>query len=188
MLKAQVHPHFLFNTLNNIYSFAMSAPPFAARLVDNLSGTMHYMTAECEAPAVPLDKELRLIRDYIELEKVRYGDRLHTDIMVDGNSGGKLIDPLLMIPLVENCFKHGASLLLEGSWIKLHIFIESAVLKVEVRNNKPLHTPYTNRQGIGLNNVRKRLRLLHPENHSLEIHSAPEEFTVFLQVPLKQQH
>jgi len=188
MLKAQVHPHFLFNTLNNIYAFALSSPPFAAQLVDNLSGTMHYMTAECEAPLVPLDKELRLISNYIELEKVRYGDRLYTDIAVDGDSGGKLIDPLLMIPLVENCFKHGASLLLEGSWIKLHIFIGSADLRVKVCNNKPLHSPYTNRQGIGLNNVRKRLQLLHPGNHSLEIRSAPEEFTVFLQVPLKQQH
>ena len=188
MLKAQVHPHFLFNTLNNIYSFALTGSPYAAGLVDNLSGTMHYMTAECEAPLVPLDKELRLISNYIELEKVRYGDRLDTDIRVDGDSSGKMVDPLLMIPLVENCFKHGASLLLEGSWIKLHIFIGSAVLRVEVCNNKPLHVPQGNRQGIGLNNVRKRLQLLHPGNHLLEIRSAPEEFTVFLQVPLKQQH
>jgi len=187
LLKAQVHPHFLFNTLNNIYAFALSSPPFAARLVDNLSGTMRYMTVECETPLVPLDKELRLISDYIELEKVRYGDRLHTDIVVEGDSSGKMIDPLLMIPLIENCFKHGASLLLEEAWIKLHIFIGSAVLRVEVSNNKPLHVPHTNRQGIGLNNVRKRLQLLHPGNHSLEIHSAPELFTVFLQVPLKQQ-
>jgi hypothetical protein len=187
MLKAQVHPHFLFNTLNNIYAFALSSPSFAAGLVGNLSGTMHYMIAECEAPLVPLDKELLLIRNYMELEKVRYGDRLDIQINVNGDSSGKMIDPLLMIPLVENCFKHGASRLLDDSWIKLHIFIEGDSLRAGFSNNKPLHSPHTNRQGIGLNNVRKRLQLLHPGNHSLEIHSAPEIFTVFLQVPLKHQ-
>ncbi len=84
LLKAQVHPHFLFNTLNNIYSFALTESPYAAELVDKLSGMIDYMTTEGEKPFVALEKEIQLIKDYIGLEKVRYGDRLNMQVEING--------------------------------------------------------------------------------------------------------
>jgi hypothetical protein len=185
LLKAQVHPHFLFNTLNNIYSFSRHQPGVALRLVEHLSSTVRYMTTECSAEIVSLEKELKLVRDYIELERVRYGERLSVTLNVEGETAAKSIDPLLLIPLVENCFKHGASQLLEAPWIKVSIFIEGLVARVEVSNNRPAESPRAVQGGIGLANVRKRLNLLHPGNHLLEILPVPGEFLVRMQVPLR---
>ena len=185
LLKAQVHPHFLFNTLNNIYSFSRRQPGVALQLIENLSSTLRYMSTECSADFVALEKELDLIRDYIELERVRYGDRLSVTLRVEGESGEKYIDPLLLIPLVENCFKHGASQLLEAPWIKVLIFIEGLVVRVEVSNNRPLAAPRAENKGIGLANVRKRLSLLHPGNHLLEIRRDEDRFLVRMEVPLR---
>lgn len=186
LLKARVHPHFLFNTLNNIYSYSYDRPADAAGLAESLSGTMRYMIRDCEASLVPLEKELKMIEDYIQLEKVRYGNRLSVTISKDGDPAGKMIAPLLMIPFVENAFKHGASQLMEGSWIKLRIFIGDAVLQLEVSNNKPSRPMLQNEKGgIGLSTVRKRLELLYPCNHSLTIDPAPEIFRTLVQVPLQ---
>ena len=121
LLKAQIHPHFLFNTLNNIYSFNLDKSPLAADLVLKLSHTLKYMVNDCEAALVPLDKELKMLQDYIGLEKVRYGKRLKITADITGDSKNKLITPLLMIPFVENSFKHGASKMLEHPWIRMQI-------------------------------------------------------------------
>lgn len=185
-LKAQIHPHFLFNTLNNIYSYALVNSKYATRLIDNLSAIMRYMIKDCEAPLVPLENELKIIYDYIELEKVRYDKRLATYVIIEGETAGKMIDPLLIIPLIENCFKHGASQTRQKTWIRVRIFIENAVIRVEVCNRKPPGTFQANKKGIGLNNIRKRLELLHPENHLLKIQSLTSVFKVYMQVPLSQ--
>jgi hypothetical protein len=89
LLKAQVHPHFLFNTLNNIYSFTLSQPPKAAKLIQSLSDTLHYMIIECEPALVDVDKELKMIRDYVKLEKIRYGERLHLNLQIEKEAGNK---------------------------------------------------------------------------------------------------
>lgn len=185
LLKAQVHPHFLFNTLNNIYSFSRRQPGIALDLIENLSSTVRYMTKECSAEYVPLGKELDLIRDYIELERVRYGERLKVTLRVEGEADDKYIDPLLLIPLVENCFKHGASQLLEDAWIKVFIFIDELELCAEMSNNRPVAPGQPGKKGIGLANVRKRLRLLHPGNHVLEIRPGEDQFFVRIQLPLR---
>jgi len=186
LLKARVHPHFLFNTLNNIYSFTYDRPTDAVGLAESLSGTMRYMIEDCEASLVPLEKELKMIEDYIQLEKVRYGPRLSVTLSVDGDPGGKMIAPLLMIPFVENAFKHGASQMTESSWIKMRIFIKDAVLQMEVSNNKPSRPTQQNEKGgIGLSTVRKRLELLYPGSHLLTIDPAPEIFRTLVQVPLQ---
>jgi LytS/YehU family sensor histidine kinase len=184
LLKAQVHPHFLFNTLNNIYSFSRRRPGISLRLIESLSSTVRYMTTECSAEVVSLEKELESIRDYIELERVRYSDRLNITLNVQGECEHKCIAPLLLIPLVENCFKHGASQLLETPWIKVLIFIEGLFLRAEISNNKPLLCPMHENRGIGIANVRKRLSLLHPGNHTLEIRGGEDTFLVRMQVPL----
>jgi hypothetical protein len=186
LLKARVHPHFLFNTLNNIYSYTYDRPADAVGLAESLAGTMRYMIRDCEASLVPLEKELKMINDYIQLEKVRYGGRLSVDISMDGDPTGKLVSPLLMIPFVENAFKHGASQMMEGGWIKIAIFIRHTTLRLEVSNNRPLRPVLQNEKGgIGLRTVRKRLELLYPGDHLLKIDSTSQIFRIQVQVPLQ---
>lgn len=185
LLKAQVHPHFLFNTLNNIYSFTLNSPPKAASLVSKLSHTIKYMTHDCEAELVPLEKEIQMIKDYIGLEKVRYGERLDLRVDIKGSSDNKLISPLLLIPFVENSFKHGSSKMLEYPWTMIEISIQDNILAFNISNSKPHHNPSSNGlNGIGLTNVRKRLQLLYPAQHLLELSSDEFSFHVKLTLPL----
>lgn len=167
LLKAQVHPHFLFNTLNNIYSFTLDRSPVAGELLGKLSHILRYMTNECESSLVALENELKMIRDYLELERVRYGTRLQLNVEIAGDTQGKLIAPLLMIPFVENTFKHGASKMLKHPWIKMSIITNEHSLGFHVSNSKPHGVSSTNKTGLGLNNVRRRLQLLYPTSHTL---------------------
>lgn len=184
LLKAQIHPHFLFNTLNNIYSFALSKSPKAGNLVLKLSDTLRYMITDCEATLVPLEKELKMIEDYIGLEKVRYGDRLNLLVQINGNPENKLIAPLLLIPFLENCFKHGASIMRGQQWINLKIDIKNNLLDFQLSNSKPAQTISGNKKGIGLANVQKRLQLLYPGKYFLKTESTNDTFNVHLQVDL----
>jgi sensor histidine kinase YesM len=188
LLKAQVHPHFLFNTLNNIYSFALSKSPKAGNLVLKLSDTLRYMITDCEATLVPLEKELKMIEDYIGLEKVRYGNRLNLLVQIDGDPENKLIAPLLLIPFVENCFKHGASIMRGQQWINLKIDIQNNQLDFQISNSKPAQTISGNKKGIGLANVQKRLELLYPEKFYLKTESTNDTFNVHLQVDLIEKN
>jgi sensor histidine kinase YesM len=185
LLKAQVHPHFLFNTLNNIYSFSLNRSPLAASLVLKLSDTLRYMITECESPLVPLEKELKMLRDYIGLESVRYGTRLNVDMNITGDTTDKKIAPLLLIPLVENSFKHGTSQMLEKPWIRMNITVNENDLEFRLTNSKPgkLNTQ-NGKNGIGLKNVQKRIQLLYPGQHELKIYNAQYTFDVYLRVPL----
>ena len=189
LLKAQVHPHFLFNTLNNIYSFTLNQSPQAGALVQELSDMLNYMIHECDQPLVPLEKEIKLIRDYMGLEKIRYGNRLYMQVEIKGSFEKKQIAPLLMIPFVENCFKHGASIMRGRQWIALSINITNDLLHFKLSNSKPSKAIDTNnKKGIGLANVQKRLRLLYPEKYYLKIEPTSDTFIVHLQVSLLQQH
>ncbi|MBD0333747.1 MAG: histidine kinase, partial [Chitinophagaceae bacterium] len=186
LLKAQVHPHFLFNTLNNIYSFALNQSPQAGTLVKKLSNMLHYMVNECEQPQVPLEKEIKLIQDYMGLEQVRYGERLLMQVEVEGSYANQVIAPLLMIPFVENCFKHGASMMRGQQWIKLDIRVKGDELNFHLANSKSLQADKTNlKKGIGLSNVRKRLELLYPGKHSLVMESTNDTYRVHLQLQLQ---
>lgn len=185
LLKAQIHPHFLFNTLNNIYSFTLTKSPQASVTVRHLNDTLSYMIKECCAEFVPLEKEIKLLQDYISLEQVRYGNRLVIQTGITGDIEGKKISPLLLIPFVENSFKHGTSKMLEHPWIKLLIEIKNAELYFTLSNSKPLSNDDCNqKKGIGLKNVKKRLALLYPQTHSLFIESSPDIFMVKMKVPL----
>ncbi|MDB5221957.1 MAG: hypothetical protein JWN83_624 [Chitinophagaceae bacterium] len=184
LLKAQVHPHFLFNTLNNIYSFVLNKNDRAAGLVDKLSGMIDYMTTEGEKPLVLLEKEIQLVNDYIGLERVRYDERLDMQVKINGNPENKMIAPLLLIPFVENCFKHGASIMRGHQWINLKIDIKNSQLDFQLNNSKPVQTISGNKKGIGLSNVQKRLQLLYPGKYYLKTDSANDTFNVHLQVDL----
>lgn len=185
LLKAQVHPHFLFNTLNNIYSFTLTKSPQASVMVRHLNDTLSYMINECSAEFVPLEKEIKLLQDYISLEKVRYGNSLDIQTEIRGEIEGKKISPLLLIPFLENSFKHGASKMLEHPWINLRIVIKNTELDFLLSNSKPSSNDDCNqKKGIGLENVKKRLALLYPQTHRLSIESSPDIFTVKMKVPL----
>ncbi|MEO6549928.1 MAG: histidine kinase [Ferruginibacter sp.] len=189
LLKAQIHPHFLFNTLNNIYSFTLDKSPRSTVLVEKLSGTLHYMINDCEAALVPLSKEIEMIKDYVELEKVRYGSRLKMELDINGKVDDKMITPLLLIPFIENSFKHGASQILEHPWIRLLVTVTGNYFSFELSNSKPsANVSKLIKSGIGLNNVKKRLELLYPTQYKLDIKSTAEVFSVSMQIPLETFH
>ena len=187
LLKAQVHPHFLFNTLNNIYSFTLDRSAYAENLVEHLSNTMKYMITECDESLVPLAKELKMIDYYISLEKVRYGNRLQVDYEISGESENKSIAPLLLIPFVENSFKHGTSKMLEHPWIKLRIDIDDGHVNFSLSNSMPVERDKIFKGGIGLKNVKKRLAILYPNQFSLTIGQENKSFTVTMRLPVQYE-
>ncbi len=188
LLKAQIHPHFLFNTLNNIYSFTLTKSPVASELVQKLSDMLNYMITDCDRTMVPVEKEIQLLKDYIGLEKVRYGDRLDIQMHVKGDCKNCMIAPLLMIPFVENSFKHGASMMRGKQWMHFIININENDLELNLSNSKPPQTNSAkNKNGIGLLNVQKRLALLYPNKHQLQINSTDNTFSVYLKIELQKQ-
>jgi len=144
------------------------------------------MIHDCEEKFVPLEKELGLIQDYMGLEKVRYGKRLDMQVEIHGDFENKVIAPLLMIPFVENSFKHGTSQMLQQPWIKLYINTCGNQLFLKLSNSKPPLTHIIKQhKGIGLSNVKKRLQLLYFDQHQLDIVETADTFTVNLQILLE---
>jgi hypothetical protein len=191
LLKAQVHPHFLFNTLNNLYSLTLFKSDNAPEVVLKLSALLRYMLYECNVPAVPLDKEIRMMQDYIELEKLRYGDRLDLSVNISGDLHGTLIAPLLLLPFLENSFKHGASEQLDQAWIGFDLSVRGNTMKMKLVNGisaeiSPFSPENGLHGGIGLQNVQKRLSLLYPNQHELKIIQEDETFIVSLTVQLEK--
>jgi LytS/YehU family sensor histidine kinase len=187
LLKAQVHPHFLFNTLNNIYSHTQGTSPLASKLVMGLGDMLRYILYECNQPMVPLEKELQLLEDYITLEKIRYGNRLDVQIDVPGDTGHLLIAPLLLLPFVENCFKHGTSHMLDQPWVSLQLTVENKIMKMKLLNGKaPGYKPPKSGHGIGITNVRKRMELIYPGKYILDIQDEEDVFIVNLKLNLEK--
>lgn len=182
-LKAQLHPHFLFNTLNNIYSHAQDTAPVAADMLMGLSTLLRYMLYSCNAPLVPLKQELNMLMEYIELEQQRYGNGLEVAIQLPAVDPDLLIAPLLILPFIENCFKHGASDMLDKPWINIQLSLQDEDLKLKIINGKaPGQTVQSG--GIGIENVRRRLALLYPNRHRLSIMNEEETYIVNLNLEL----
>lgn len=185
MLKNQLQPHFLFNTLNNIYSMVISGEKQAAGALLKLSDIISYMLYECNTDKVDLAKEMNLVRNYIELEKIRYGSRLEVSLDQRGNVNGKMIAPLLLIPFIENAFKHGVAKDESHPWVRVHLDTVDSTLVFIVENSLP--STDTNhsilKSGIGLDNVKKRIEIIYPALHSLIIQQK-ESFLVKLSLQL----
>jgi two-component system LytT family sensor kinase len=187
-LKAQVHPHFLFNTLNNLYALTLQASPTAPAVVLKLSELMSYMLYDSRSDLTSLQQEIRHIKNYIELEQLRYGNRLDVSLNVSGETGQVSIAPLLLIPFVENAFKHGISEETGNVWVTIDIKVKHDWLSVKVENsyNEPL--PPTSgdgdKNGIGLQNVTRRLNLMYEYNHELVINKEPGRYSVDLKIKL----
>jgi two-component system LytT family sensor kinase len=185
-LKAQLHPHFLFNTLNNIYAHAQETAPVAAELVLGLAGLLRYMLYTAQAPLVDLEEEVRMLTAYIELEKTRYGNQLEVVLHTPMDYQQLRIAPLLLLPFVENCFKHGTSAVLEHPWLSLHLSLVSTTLHLKVINGTAAGTPTGGSGGLGLATVRRRLELLYPAQHQLVTLAEEELYLVTLTLELQR--
>ena len=185
-LKAQVNPHFLFNTLNGIYATALDEnAQHSANAIVQLSGMMRYVMTEAGDTYVSLAKEVNYITSYIELQKIRLGNTVKIDFTMSGIVEGKNIAPLLLIPFVENAFKHGVNPDYP-SYIMVNLMITNSVLEFQVYNtiNKTVNQAAAY-SGLGLNNARQRLELLYPGRHTLKIQHDANDFSVFLTLHLK---
>src|SRR6187401_1891531 len=184
LLKAQVHPHFLFNTLNNIYSFSLENSPKTPGLILKLSSLLSYMLYDCKAEEVLLEKEVEIMKNYIDLEKERYGNKIEISWNIEGDIKDKYIAPLLMLPFLENAFKHGTSEQLEKPWLSVDISVRQNILKCKIANSKNEFVPLS-QNGIGVNNVKKRLGFLYPDKHELKMSDEGNFFVVSLLINLK---
>jgi len=184
-LKAQINPHFLFNTLNSIYSLAIQKSDDTAAAVVKLSGMMRYVISEAHKDFVPLEKEIIYLRSYIELQQIRFGNSIVLSFSVTGNTEGKSIAPLVLIPFIENAFKHGVNAE-EDSNIQVTISIIGQELVLSVINKRVFVRPSEeNKSGLGIDNTRNRLRLLYPLRHKLSIIDNSDYFSVVLELTLK---
>ncbi|MCE7065299.1 sensor histidine kinase [Dyadobacter sp. CY326] len=190
-LKGQLHPHFLFNTLNNLYALTLNQSPQSPSVVMGLSEILRYMLYEANTDVVGLERDIKIVESYIELEKIRYGARLDINFSINGLSPEFKIAPLLILPLVENAFKHGASEQVGQAWINIDLRIKNKYLKFKISNSRPeqdaLKDPKSHHVSIGLANVRKRLEILYPSAHQLKILEEDEMFAVILELELDKK-
>jgi LytS/YehU family sensor histidine kinase len=182
-LKSQINPHFLFNTLNNIHTLVYKQAATAPDAVMQLASLMRYMIYESNAPTVPLSREIQYLQDYISLQQLRYKQTGIVDLQTEGESASCRIAPLLFIHLLENAYKHSPSRLEPGD-LKLRVLVKDDTLTFSMQN--PIaKTPvqrFEEDGGIGLPNVRKRLALLYPNRHTIDIHNTGETFAVVLNI------
>lgn len=186
-LKSQINPHFLFNTLNNLYALTLKKSDLAPEIVLKLSEMMRYMLYECNEEEVPLRKEVNYLQNYLELEKLRQKKNMDIDFLVSGIIKDQKIAPLMFIPFLENSFKHGVNNQLEGGYVKILLKIKENELQFSIDNSKAESTPkpYGKKSGgIGLVNVKRRLDLLYPNSHTLNIKDSPNNYYVDLKIKL----
>ena len=188
-LKSQVNPHFLFNTLNNIYALSMKKSTETKVIIERLESLLHYMLFECKADLVPLENEFTFTDSYIALEKLRHKeDQCTVTVEITGDASHKKIAPLLLINFLENAFKHGTKTSFGKSWINLEIDIADDQIHFRLQNSKPFNavgqaiSDY--KGGIGLKNVQRRLEILYPQRHVLTINNLKDRFEVDLSIIL----
>ena len=185
LLRAQIHPHFLFNTLNTLYALTLKQSDQAPLLVERLTGLLHFVVAQGSAPLVPLPDEVTLLRNYLALEQQRYGRRLTIHIETGPLVPSACIAPLLLLPLVENAFKHGAAEQMGAARVDIALAMADGWFTCVITNSKnPGPAPANAPAGIGLRNVRQRLQLLYPQRHHFSVADNGATFTARLALQL----
>lgn len=181
LLRSQVNPHFFFNTLNNIYSLVYQKSDDAPEAVMKLSSIMRYMLYDATTDKVLLEKEIEYLKSFIELEKLRLRNKDFVSLDVRGSAEGQMIAPMLLIPFVENAFKH-ASRTVPAPGIMVYLDVSPGKMIFEVKNfiRKNQNAPKDQQGGIGLSNIRRRLELLYPQKYSLEIKNGDDVFSIKL--------
>lgn len=182
-LKSQINPHFLFNTLNNIYSLARKKSDETADVVVKLSKLLRFVLYESQKGEITVGRELQFLKDYIELEKIRYDERLDLRFTHRIESPNKQLAPLLLVPLVENAFKHGASEATEKAFVHIALQQSGMQLNFDVVNSVDSIATGHSQEGIGLNNLRRRLELTYP-GFNLQTHRRENRFYAHLTLSL----
>ncbi len=180
-LRSRVNPHFLFNSLNNIYSLVQKKSESAGDMILKLSGLMRYMLRQTESDYIPMSKEIEFISSYIELEKIRFSEGTKINFEVTGDLAGKYIAPLILLPFVENCFKHVLPGNVKNSYIVIAIVISDKELVLRTKNS--FNTQNLKKAaGFGIKNVKKRLDILYNRMYYLEINKGKEDYSVNLKL------
>jgi hypothetical protein len=178
-LRSQINPHFLFNNLNNIYSLVYHKSEQSLDAIARLSDLLRYMLYDSHEK-VPLQKELEYIHKYMELQQMRFGAQAPAHFEISGDAGKASIPPLLLIPFVENAFKHGD--VKNGNTILIRLGTDTSMIRFSIINTISQHQK-DGGGGIGLENVRRRLELLYPGRHSLQVQKTKDIFEVQLEIP-----
>lgn len=183
LLKAQTNPHFLFNTLNNIYALARKNSTQTAEVVMKLSKLLRFMLYESGKKSISIAAEVRVLEDYIELEKIRYNDRLTIDFVQDIDNQQEEITPLILLPFIENAFKHGTSETRFNTFIDIRLVLKKGRLIFEVNNSVDEELTPETKENMGLGNIRRQLELVYTD-YSLEIEHQAPIFKVLLKIDL----
>jgi len=186
LLKSQVNPHFLFNSLNSIYSLILNNSDISAGAVMKLSDLMRYLLDSSKKRKVLVNHEFEFLQNYIDLEIIRLGKKAQVKSSFKGDMGGKIISPLLLIPFIENCFKHGISVNSKENKIDIWLELNENTVLLHTRNNVAPQriNPTAQKSGTGIENVKKRLQLLYPGKHKLEINSNESMYIVNLSIEI----
>lgn len=191
-LKSQFNPHFLFNSINSIFVLIHKNPDMASEALVKFSDLLRYQLYECNEAQILLKQEISYIENFIELEKLRQEHNLKTNIAIDERCSGDLfVAPFILMPFIENAFKHVSKRKDEANWIDMHLNLDEQQLHFEIKNSTSANyhpstelMPY---KGIGLNNVQRRLNLLYPDKHILMITKSDDVFSVQLQLELQER-
>lgn len=183
-LKSQTNPHFLFNTLNNIYALARDKNDLAPESILRLSKILRFMLYEAGGDFIPIEQELKIISDYIDLEKLRYDDSLRISFKYDIEDMKQALPPLLLMPLVENSFKHGASETRDLPFVDIYLSVNQRKLVFKVKNSAEGYGEHGVKENIGLSNLRRQLELLY-KDFDLSVHRGESVFTSTLKINLQ---
>ncbi len=186
-LRSQINPHFLFNTLNNLYALTLKKSDKAPEIVIKLSEMMRYMLYECNEKRVDLSKEVNYLKNYLDLERLRQGKNVEINFEVKGSVSDQRIAPLMFIPFIENSFKHGLNNHITKGFVNIKLDIEDNCVYMNIENSKPEKLPMKEHAfsgGIGLVNVRRRLNILYPDHYTLNIKDNPKTYVVNLKIEL----
>jgi len=183
-LKSQLNPHFLFNALNNLYSLTLEKSPKAPEVVLKISALLDYVLYECNVPSIELETEIENIKNYIDLQKMRYGEDTNIEFNINGEFSHIKIAPLLILPLVENAFKHGLDKNVGKGFIKINIQItEEDKINISIKNSLKGENNHEG-EGIGLKNLKKRLELQYPNKHKFSIQQSEIDYETYLCIVL----
>ena len=182
LLKGQLHPHFLFNSLNNIYSLALLKSDMTAESILKLTELLDYLVYRASLDKVALSKEVELLRNYVDLEKLRYGEKLQVELEIDVKNDTRPIASLMLLPFAENCFKHGGPGTDGIFRIQIKLWANEEKLVFQITNTRKNGRETQSHGGVGLDNIRKRLALLYPGRHDLKIESSADRYSVRLEI------
>ncbi|SEK47560.1 Histidine kinase [Aquimarina amphilecti] len=186
LLRNQLHPHFLFNAFNSLYSMSLKNSPDTPNTILKLSGMMRYLTDDSTNKRVKLTQELKFIEEYIAIEKIRFGDQATIKLSINGIAEGKNIEPLLLITLVENAFKHGFYINDQNAFVSINIICKNHIILFKVENSilDKQHFNVTNRKGKGIESLKKRLAISYPKKHNLVLQHNNDIYSANLEINL----